>query len=126
MLWNEFIEGTGCRDNEYNYTVYKRLELMYMADDSISKAEIYEYGKKLVDNSKSQRQIEFEEDIKARIAGCKSQIESWKKDLEFQEYLLQFDSTPGEKKARRYSIRYTKEAIKKERQRIRELRWVLA
>ena len=22
MLYNEFIEGTGCKDNEHNYNVY--------------------------------------------------------------------------------------------------------
>ena len=45
MLFSEFVEGTGCKDNEKNYEVYKNLEIMYM-NSNMSKAEIYEYGKK--------------------------------------------------------------------------------
>ena len=49
MLFSEFIEGTGCKDNMHNFKVYKDLEVMYMNSD-ISKEYIFEYGKKLVDN----------------------------------------------------------------------------
>ena len=58
MLYGEFIEGTGCKDNEHNYKVYCDLEIMCMNSD-MSKAEIYEYGKKLVDNSKSEKRAGF-------------------------------------------------------------------
>lgn len=53
MMYSEFIEGTGCRQNEHNYKVFQNLEAMYINTD-MSKEEIYEYGKKLVDNSKPQ------------------------------------------------------------------------
>lgn len=59
MLWSEFVEGTGCKDTEHNYNVYKELELIYMNTDC-TKAHIYEMGKKLVDNSKTEEQIEKE------------------------------------------------------------------
>lgn len=49
MLYSEFIAGTDCKDNTHNFNVYKRLEVMYMNSD-ITKEEIFEYGKKLVDN----------------------------------------------------------------------------
>ncbi len=49
MLYSEFVTGTGCKDNEYNYQVYRDLEILYMHSDK-SHFEIYEMGKKLVDN----------------------------------------------------------------------------
>lgn len=115
MLYNEFIEGTGCKDNEHNYQIYKRLELMYMADDSITKAEIYEYGKKLVDNSKSQKLIEFEEGIKRQIANYRQLIEQDKRML---DYYKAVDD--------KVMAAYNRNEIKGYRARIRELKWVLA
>jgi hypothetical protein len=73
MLYSEFIEGTGCKDSEHNYKVYKDLEIMYMNSD-MTKAEIYEYGKKLVDNSKSEEQLKLEAEIKAEIKELKEQL----------------------------------------------------
>ena len=72
MLYSEFVEGTGCKENEHNYKVYKNLEIMYMNSD-MSKQEIYEYGKKLVDNSKSEKEIELENTLKAQLAELKEQ-----------------------------------------------------
>lgn len=68
MLWSEFIEGTGCRDNEHNYNVYKRLEYAYMNDDTFTKEEVYEWGKKLVNNELTEAQKEFNRSIKENIA----------------------------------------------------------
>lgn len=59
MLYSEFIEGTGCKDTKNNYQVYKNLEIMYM-NSNMSKSDIYEYGKKLVDNSKTDEEIKLE------------------------------------------------------------------
>ena len=67
MLWCEFIDGTGCKISEHNYQVYKDLEIMYINSD-MTKNQVYEYGKKLVDNSKTPEQIAFIEGIKR---GCK-------------------------------------------------------
>ena len=49
MLFSEFVEGTGCKENMYNFKVYSDLEVMYDNSD-LTKEQIYEYGKKLVDN----------------------------------------------------------------------------
>ena len=78
-MYNEFVNGTGCKENDHNYGVYKNLEILYMNSD-MSKEEIYEYGKKLVDNSKSQAEIEAENDIKAEIATLKEELESADKE----------------------------------------------
>ena len=87
MLYSEFIENTGCKASEYNYQVYKNLEVMYMNSD-ISKEVIYEYGKKLVDNSKSQAVIEFEEGITKKIEEKKKIIEDNKWSIEYYNNLL--------------------------------------
>lgn len=87
MLYSEFIEGTGCKDNDYNYKVYKDLEVMYMNSD-ISKAQIYEYGKKLVDNSKSEAELKVEAEIKVEIEEHKDQIATLKEWIKQNEEML--------------------------------------
>jgi len=125
MLFDEFREGTGCKDNEYNYKIYKRLELMYMADDTITKAEIYEYGKKLVDNSKSEAELEAERKINQEIAEIKEQIEEYKKDVERNEYYAGIETDAGWKKSYKESARYYKKEIGKLRTQIKMLKWCL-
>lgn len=49
MLYSEFVEGTGCKENMHNFKVYRDLEVMYI-NSNLTKEQIYEYGKKLVDN----------------------------------------------------------------------------
>lgn len=75
MLWHEFIAGTGCRDTEYNYQVYKDLEIMYMNSD-MSKGKIYEYGRKLVDNSLTEAEQEHNAGIVSQIEDMKNEIKS--------------------------------------------------
>lgn len=50
MLFSEFIEGTGCKGTRHNFKVYQDLQVMYINTD-LTKEQIYEYGKKLVDNN---------------------------------------------------------------------------
>ena len=59
MMYCEFVAGTGCKDTPHNYKVFEDLEVMYMNSD-LSKEQIYEYGKKLVDNSKTEKELAFE------------------------------------------------------------------
>lgn len=77
MMWHEFIAGTGCRDTENNYQVYKDLEIMYMNSD-MSKEKIYAYGVKLVDNSLTDKELEYNAGIMAQIEDMKSEIKSLK------------------------------------------------
>ena len=116
MMYSEFIEGTGCKDNEHNYKVYKDLELMYMNSDTLSKADIYEYGKKLVDNSKTAEQIEFENKIKAEIQKYKDEIKEHQEAIKREEEFVYKSAT---------YIKYCKDAKKYCRGKIRELKWVL-
>lgn len=86
MLYSEFITGTGCKDNEHNYQVYRNLEIMYM-NSEMTKAQIYEYGKKLIDNSKSEKQIQIENEIKSEIESLKSDAEYYQREYDrYSEY----------------------------------------
>lgn len=49
MLFSEFVENVGCKESAHNFKVYKDLEVMYNNSD-LTKDQIYEYGKKLVNN----------------------------------------------------------------------------
>lgn len=124
MMYSEFVEGTGCRDNEHNYKVFKDLEIMYVNSD-MSKAQIYEYGKKLVDNSKSQKELELEANIKEQIEAAKRMIEIIKKDIEWEQTKLEWDWTPAEIKDIKRHIKAHKERIKEQKIRINSLKWVL-
>ena len=128
MLYNEFIEGTGCRDNAHNFKVYKDLEVMYMNSD-LTKTEIYEYGKKLVDNSKSKEEIEFEQKIMAEIEALKIDVEYYRSEIAWAEQEIKTWKEFGDQDMvnfRRNDMRYYKDEKRKANQRIKELRWVLA
>ena len=124
MLYPEFIEGTGCRDNKHNYRVYKDLEIMYMNSD-MTKAEIYEYGKKLVDNSKSEKQLKAEAEIKAQIKSLKDDIQWWKEEQEKYEYWLATEVIDRDKALWKRNIQNCKEQIKAIRGNIKDLQWIL-
>ena len=49
MLYDEFLQGTGCRETDYNYSVYKDVEEIYM-NSNITKEEAYAIGKMRVNN----------------------------------------------------------------------------
>lgn len=121
MLYDEFIEGTGCAQNEHNYKVYKDLEILYMNSD-LTKAEIYEYGKKLVDNSKSPKQIEFENNIKAQIADLKADLKKYQDDVKryTDHFKIWGDSYWNDQ------AKWAKKLVKDTKRRIAELKWVLA
>ena len=77
MLYSEFIENVGCKNNDHNYDVYCNLETMYMNSD-LPKSTIYEYGKKLVDNSKSEMELALEEKLNYEIEEYKRHIKEYR------------------------------------------------
>lgn len=81
MLYNEFIQGTGCRDNADNFKVYKDLEILYMNSD-LTKEAIYEYGKKLVNNGLTEKQKAWNADIDGQIVDLKRRADDLVKDIE--------------------------------------------
>ena len=87
MLYGEFLQGTGCRDNANNYKVYKDLEILYMNSD-LSKEEIYEYGKKLVNNDLSEAQKEWNADIDRQIASAQEQVDYYLGEAEYYKGVI--------------------------------------
>lgn len=129
MLYSEFLRGTGCRDNEHNYNLYKELEIIYMNTDC-TKEHIYMYGKKLADNSKSEKQLQFEAETNEKIEAHKKEIEYRTADLEYYKGLLEYEKENGQdaESIKRYKnmIKYNRDEIKAQKQRIKELKWIIA
>lgn len=119
MLYSEFIQGTGCKDNEKNYKVYKDLEIMYM-NSNMSKAEIYEYGKKLVDNSKTEKELQIEAEIKETIAGYKEQIEGNKYWITYYTEMVKIHKEFGDKEMEKRDRRIAKK-YKDDNRRLRDM-----
>ena len=53
MRYSEFLKSTDCKDNKHNRNIFFKLVDLYMNSD-ITKEDVYEFGKKLVDNSESE------------------------------------------------------------------------
>lgn len=121
MLFSEFVQGTGCRETDHNYRVYKELEIVYMNTDC-TKEHIYEMGKKLVDNSKTEAEVEFENQIKEEIADLKRQLEEFKKQIERCTEIYKEDKTDTYWKR---EAEWYKRLAKQTRSKIEALRWVL-
>lgn len=119
MLYSEFIEGTGCKDTEKNYKVYKDLEIMYM-NSNMSKSEIYEYGKKLVDNSKTEKELQIEAEIKETIAGYKEQIEGNKYWINYYTEMVKIHKEFGDKEMEKRDRRIAKK-YKDENRRLKDM-----
>ena len=124
MLYDEFIEGTGCKATDYNYTIYKRLEIIYMNDDTVTKADIYEYGKKLVDNSLTPKQVEWNADIDRQIAELQEKIEYYKSEVQYNkasiDYWKDFDADMA--KGFRRSLKFNREQLTYYRNLVRNLK----
>ena len=128
MLYSEFIESTGCRDNEHNYNLYKELELIYMNTDC-TKEHIYEMGIKLADNSKSEKELEVEAGIRAEIEAHKAEIAKYREWIKQNEELLRYWKERMDKEMvafYRNPIKGWKEEIKFHRNKISALKWILA
>jgi hypothetical protein len=126
MMYSEFVAGTGCKDNEHNYKIYKDLEIMYMNSD-ISKQEVYEYGKKLVDNSKSEEQLKLEAEIKAEIKELKEQLkDATEKARRYEEWHKEEKKATGVKETFwKSEAEWQRDLARKTRNKIAELKWVL-
>lgn len=126
MLWSEFIEGTGCKDTEKNYEVYKELEIIYTNTDC-SKSHIYEMGKKLVDNSKSEKELEIERQVKAEIEEFVTLKETYRENLSrYEYYLKECENTDEEIRWLKSEVKYYKEQVRHCKNRIAALKCVLA
>ena len=114
MMYSEFVKGTGCKENNYNYNIFIKLEDLYMSSD-ITKEDIYEFGKKLVDNSETEEEKALREEIEKEIKEHEEVLAYWEERSKF--YL---DIMEDKKESKRFSA-YAKE----EKNKIKMLKWVL-
>jgi len=123
MLYDEFLNGTGCRDNAENFKVYKNLEIMYMNSD-MTKDEIYEYGKKLVTNELSAETKNLIHKINEEIENCKNEIEFLHEKINVNEQY--FNSGLITKNEFTNNCKLYRHEIKKERIKMKELKYILS
>ena len=127
MMYSEFVKGTGCKENEYNYNLFKKLELIYSNDDSVTKDEIYEMGKKLVDNSLSEEQLKWNADIKEQIIEKQEEIDRYTDSLERSKSMLEWEKMSEDKDdwyiaSLKREIKYYREQIKALKDEVKTLR----
>lgn len=124
MLFGEFVEGTGCRETEYNYQVYKELEIIYMHTDC-TKEHIYEMGKKLVDNNKSEEEQRIEAEIREQIEEAKREAKWWQNRVKAEQCMLVNETDEDWKKELKASIKLHNRYVKECKQKIKELKFIL-
>ena len=118
MLYNEFLAGTGAKNTDYNYQVYKSLEALYMERENMTKADVYEAGKKLIDNSQTEAEKEAEamkEEARQYITESEENISYYKTRIADYKYYMENTTEAAEKASYRETIRSLKERIKRER-----------
>ena len=108
MLYDEFLEGTGCRATEFNYEVYKSVELLYMNSD-MTKEEAYAIGKMRVDNSLTDSEKEEIKEYEEQIARSNEQLEYYKEYC----YMGSWEEVQAQHKRNKEFIAYYKNDIKK-------------
>lgn len=117
MLYDEFLAGTGCKDNKDNFQIYKDLEILYM-NSELTKEKIYEYGKKLVNNALTDEQKEFNAGIDKEICDTKVLLTNTEADLARYNSNLNYYTAMGY--ADEESIKFWKKEIRLARKQIRE------
>lgn len=80
MLYSEFLTGTGATDNAYNFAEYKRIEKIYLSDDSMTKSKAYKLYVApndfiiglMTQNSRLQSQVY---DLKSKLDGAETALQ---------------------------------------------------
>ena len=124
MMYSEFVKGTGCKQTEHNYKVFCDLEIMYMNSD-LTKEEIYEYGKKLVDNSKTLEEIALENEIKADIETAKAEAKRYTENAKLYDQWAKEETDEFWKKDWKRQAKLSRDWAKAERNKIAELKYIL-
>ena len=80
MLWSEFVDNTKCKVTEHNFEIYKALESLYMLVEDMPKSEIYQIGKRCVDNSLTVEEIKNLQKIKDNKTSLEMQLDMLHED----------------------------------------------
>lgn len=92
MLYSEFVSGTGCRENAYNYDVYMKLDALYMNSD-ISKEDVYAFAKKIVDNSETEDEKQIRTNLEAELKAIENDISYFTERKNFYKEVMQDNET---------------------------------
>lgn len=125
MLYNEFLQGTGCKNTPYNFGVFSALNSLYMENDQMTKADVYEAGKRLVDNSKTPEEIKQEDEIKALIASYKGAREEAKDRHARYSAYVDIETNPEWLKTWKQARKQAREDVREFTAKIKALEWVL-
>ena len=131
MMYSEFVENTGCTANEFNHRLFLRLEIIYMNDDTITKEEIYEMGKKLMNNEKPPHIIALENELKAEIEERKERIKVLRNDIKSWQMMIKAEQENPIWHSKQFiqswksNIKHLREQIKIQKRRIEDAEWVL-
>lgn len=112
MLYTEFLDGTGASASAYNYSVFCKLDNLYMMNDSITKADIYAMGKKLVELPKVSSDLI--DNARREIAESDKVVEHYKERIKTMRSYIEI-SAPEEAKLYKDSIKAYREQIKREK-----------
>ena len=56
MLFEEFREGTGCKDNRHNREIYRKVESLYYTAEAMTKEEAYKIARPYLNNEPSEEE----------------------------------------------------------------------
>lgn len=126
-MYNEFIEGTGCIDNAYNYKVYKHLEVIYVYS-GLSKEEIYKYGKRLVDNGRTPEITTLQNQIIEEIQILKDKMHHYAECVDYYQERAVYYKTTGDTASyvvSKETEKFYKGCLHDLKRVIAELNWIL-
>lgn len=99
MLYSEFVTGTGCRENEHNYSVYERVNRIYNSDDNMTHEEAYEIAKLWIDNSLSAEEEQKNRETEAQIVSLQDDNEQLTREIqEIQQEIRELRERAEQKK----------------------------
>lgn len=68
MLFEEFREGTGCKDNPHNREIYRKVEALYYTAEGMTKAEAYKIATPYLNNEPSEEERRTWAEVKSEAA----------------------------------------------------------
>lgn len=125
MMYSEFIEAVGCPDRDTNIVVFERLDKIYMNDDTFTKEDFIEWGKKLADFSISEAVLKERERIKNTIKDLQEEIKSHKNEIEMIKFIMDGCGDKDEYRLYKSKIAWYNDQIKKLRREVNELKSLL-
>jgi hypothetical protein len=93
-----------------------------MNDDTVTKEDIYEYGKKLVNNELTAKQLEWNADIDRRVEELNKSVEYYKGEIEYYKKAIELWKGFEEEKQYRKSLKRAHGELRYWKNQVRELK----